>query len=206
MLIDLWKSIMEINLCSYKLDGNSDKQDLHAGIATTSILSKKIILLHSRRLEVRIEVLLLDSWLMCLYMCACMVYAHLMIYWRCLALSFTYSKYNIHFGILGLAVQMHATEIFSIQKMTLCFRFFTSSVVGQYRQCILSQFSKGRLLVHTYVVYSGVGGIINWVLIEAVTTEYLGQNSWQTGISCLMCVSVFTVLWQFPTEMENMWL
>lgn len=39
---------MQRNLWAHKLDGSSDKQDLHAGIATAYIPRRKIILLHSR--------------------------------------------------------------------------------------------------------------------------------------------------------------
>lgn len=143
----------------------------------------------------RIKVLLLLlSWSVFLYVCACMEYTHLMRYWRCLALAFTFSKYNVYLGTLGLAVQIHVMEIISIRIVTPCFRFFVSGVVGQYCCCILSRFYKGRLLVHMYIVHYCIGGIINWVLIGAVTGEYLGQYSWQTGISCLMCMSMFIVL------------
>lgn len=38
---------MEGNLCAHKLDGSSDKQDLHAGIATACIPNTEVILLPS---------------------------------------------------------------------------------------------------------------------------------------------------------------
>lgn len=79
----------------------------------------------------------------------------------CLTLAFTVSKYNVYLGTLGLVVQIHAMEIISIEIMTPCLRFFMSSVVGQYRHCILPLLCKGRLLVHMYIVHFGVGGILN---------------------------------------------
>ena len=60
----------------------------------------------------------------------CMYGNILIIYYRFLDPSFTFSKRNVYLGTLGLAVQFHATEILSLQKVALFFRLLVSSAWG----------------------------------------------------------------------------
>lgn len=156
LLIDLWwKSIMKRNLCAHKLDGNSDKQDLHAGIATAYVPSRKIILLHSRWLEERNSAppfKFMNLVCVCLYMNACMEYTCHMVYSRFLALSFMCSDSNAYLGVdQAWQFRFMLLKHFSYRKHPPVFQtsHIHSAVAISPASCILSQFFKGGQLVHT---------------------------------------------------------